>query len=271
MRIPRVRHDAAIPDAAPDVTRPSRLLDLRGSPALPQSDGVYPLCVLPSGRRPAWRHARTARHPELMTALAEALAALGLPATLEAPLAGFAALFHKWNQRINLSAARSEPEVQDHIVDCLHLVPLLRAAASAWPPPRPVPVLDVGSGGGLPAVVVAICLPDVRITALEPIHKKHAFLRTAARELALPGLEPLTERIEVHGRHAYAAAMSRATIDLRDWLLLGLRHVSPGGVVFGFEAIPRDDLPPGTLRHPYLHLGKPRAIVALSRTSSPST
>jgi 16S rRNA (guanine527-N7)-methyltransferase len=205
-----------------------------------------------------------------MTAIAQALVALGLPAALEAPLAEFAALFHKWNQRINLSAARSEHELHDHIVDCLHLVPALRAAASAWPPPRPVSVLDVGSGGGLPAVVVAICLPDLHVTALEPIHKKHAFLRTVARELALRGLEPLAERIEAHGRDTYAAAMSRATLDLRDWLLLGLRHVVPGGIVFGFEAIPRDDLPPGTLRHPYLHLGRPRAIVALPRAASPS-
>jgi 16S rRNA (guanine527-N7)-methyltransferase len=205
-----------------------------------------------------------------MTAIAGSLAALGLPGALEAPLAGFAALFHKWNQRINLSAARSEHEVHDHIVDCLHLVPALRAAAAAWPPPRPVSVLDVGSGGGLPAVVVAICLPDLHVTALEPIHKKHAFLRTAARELALPGLEPLAERIEAHRRNTYAAAMSRATLDLRDWLLLGLRHVAPGGFVFGFEAIPRDDLPPGTHRHPYLHLGRPRAIIALPREASPS-
>ena len=206
-----------------------------------------------------------------MTAVTEALAALGLPSTLATPLANFAALFHKWNQRINLSAARSEHELHDHIVDCLHLVPPLRAAASAWPPPRPVPVLDVGSGGGLPAVVVAICIPELHVTALEPIHKKHAFLRTAARELALPGLEPLAERLEVHARHSYAAAMSRATVDLRDWLLLGLRHVAPGGVVFGFEATRRDDLPPDTRRDSYLHLGKPRAIVALSRPSFPST
>jgi 16S rRNA (guanine527-N7)-methyltransferase len=205
-----------------------------------------------------------------MTAIAEALAALDLPATLEAPLADFAALFHKWNQRINLSAARSDHELNGHIIDCLHLVPHLRAAASAWPPPRPVPVLDVGSGGGLPSVVVAICISDLRVTALEPVHKKHAFLRTAARELALPALEPLAERVEAHPRDRYAAAMSRATLDLRDWLLLGLRHVAPGGVVFGFEAIPRDDLPLGTHRHPYQHLGKPRAIVALQRALSPS-
>lgn len=206
-----------------------------------------------------------------MTAIAEALAALGLPATLEPPLAGFAALFHKWNQRINLSAARSEHELHDHIVDCLHLVPHLRAAASAWPTPGPVPVLDVGSGGGLPAIVVAICLPDLRVTALEPVHKKHAFLRTAARELSLPALEPLAERLEAHPRDDYAAAMSRATLDLRHWLLLGLHHVAPGGSVFGFEALRRGDLPPDTRRHPYLHRSRPRAIVTLQRPSSPAS
>src|ERR1044071_3491596 len=102
-----------------------------------------------------------------MTALAESLATLGLPATLEAPLANFAALFHKWNRRINLSAARSEHQLHDHIGACLGLVPPRRAAAFAWPPPRPVGVLDVGSGGRLPAVVAAIYRPGLHITALE--------------------------------------------------------------------------------------------------------
>ena len=60
-----------------------------------------------------------------------------------------------------------------------------------------------------------------------------------------------------------AAAMSRATLDLRDWLSLGAGHVSSGGTVFGFEAVPRADLPPGTIRHPYFHLDHGRAIVAL--------
>jgi 16S rRNA (guanine527-N7)-methyltransferase len=126
-------------------------------------------------------------------------------------------------------------------------------------------VLDVGSGGGLPAVIVAICLPDAHIIALEPVHKKHAFLRTAARELALDNLEPRAERLDAHARHDHAAATSRATLDLRDWLNLGLGHVAPGGFVFGFEAVQRDDLPAGTRRFPYTHLGKSRAIVVLQR------
>ncbi len=203
-----------------------------------------------------------------MTRVADALAALGLTASLEGNLHDFSELFHRWNRSINLSAARSEPEIHDHIIDSLHVVPQLRTVASqTTTPPSPVDILDVGSGGGLPAVVAAICLPDAHVTALEPIHKKHAFLRTVARELSLTNLEALTERLEDHQRHDYDAAMSRATFDLREWLLRGAVHVRPGGLVLGFEAAPRSDLPPGTLRHPYHLDNKTRAIVGL-RTSA---
>ncbi|HEX7840047.1 MAG TPA: RsmG family class I SAM-dependent methyltransferase [Kofleriaceae bacterium] len=198
-----------------------------------------------------------------MTELGETLAALGLPATRLAALTDYAGLFQKWNQRINLSAARSARDLEDHIIDCLHLVPHLRAA-SARPPTIPE-WLDVGAGGGLPAAIVAICFPEAHIVALEPVHKKHAFLRAVARELGLPNLDPRAERLEDHARHDYAAAMSRATLDLRDWLTLGLGRVVAGGFVFGFEAVPRSDLPAGTQRYPYSHGAKSRAIVALQR------
>jgi 16S rRNA (guanine527-N7)-methyltransferase len=201
-----------------------------------------------------------------MTAVAETLAALDLPATRLAALTGYASLFQKWNQRINLSAARTARDLEDHIIDCLHLVPHLRAVA-ARAPTSTLAWLDVGSGGGLPAAVVAVCMPEAHIVALEPVHKKHAFLRTVVRELDLANLEPRAERIEDHPRHDYAAAMSRATLDLRDWLILGCGRVAPGGVVFGFEAVLRDDLPTGTQRYPYTHRKKPRAIVALLRPS----
>lgn len=197
-----------------------------------------------------------------MTSLGDTLPALGLPAALHAPLIDFVRLFHKWNQRINLSAARSEAEISDHVADCLHLVPHLRDAVSGWPV-QPAPVLDVGAGGGFPSVIVALCLPDVHVTALEPIHKKHAFLRTVVRELSLANLSPRAERLEDHARRDYAAAMSRATLDLRDWLSLGCHRVAAGGTVFGFEAVTRSDLPAATVRHPYSYLDHTRAIVAL--------
>jgi 16S rRNA (guanine527-N7)-methyltransferase len=168
----------------------------------------------------------------------------------------FMTLFEKWNQSINLSAARTRAELEHHIADCLNVVPHLASAKT---------VLDVGSGGGLPVVIAAIALPDVSFTALEPVHKKHAFLRTAARELELANLEAFATRIEDHGRRDYDAASSRATFDLGEWLTLGLTYVQPGGFVVGFEAVERSDLPMPIERHSYDLDDKTRAIVIARR------
>lgn len=196
-----------------------------------------------------------------MTTLADALTALELPLRLEAELRAFEQLFLKWNRTINLSAARTEAELRVHVVDSLHVVPHLRRLSAESP--HPLRVLDVGAGGGLPSVVAAICLPDVSFTALEPVHKKHAFLRTAARELSLAHLDPLAVRVGDHPVTDYDAAMSRATFDLVEWLALGRTRVRSGGAVLGFEALPREDLPPGTTRHSYPLGDRSRAIVVL--------
>jgi len=176
----------------------------------------------------------------------------------EPKLLAFMTLFEKWNQSINLSAARTRDELEQHVADCLHVVPHLASATT---------VLDVGSGGGLPVVIAAISLPDASFTALEPVHKKHAFLRTAARELDLVNLEAFAIRIEDHDRRDYDVACSRATFDLGDWLSLGLTHVRPGGFVVGFEAVERTDLPMPIERHPYDLDDKTRAIVIARRES----
>src|SRR6185437_7471816 len=127
----------------------------------------------------------------------------------------------------------SRPELQEHADDALHVVPLLKTSAR---------VLDVGSGGGFPVVIAAICLPDQQFVALEPIHKKHAFLKTAARELGLSNLEPLAVRLEDHDQHDYDAAMSRATFDLAEWLDRAKAYVRPHGIIIGFEAQVRAEL-----------------------------
>ncbi len=191
-----------------------------------------------------------------MTQLVTALSSLSLSPALLPKLEQFRDLFLQWNRRINLSAARSPDEVEAHIRDSLHAVPHLHSS------PR---VLDVGSGGGFPVVVAAICLPSSSFTALEPVHKKHAFLRTAARELELANLDPLAVRVEDHALADHDAATSRATFDLLEWLVLGARLVRPGGLVLGFEAVPREDLPQPIERHPYTLDGKQRSIVILRR------
>lgn len=173
--------------------------------------------------------------------------------SVTAQIEAFIVLFRKWNASINLSAARTVEDLREHIEDCLHVVPLLESFSR---------VIDVGSGGGLPVVIAALSLPEVSFVALEPVHKKHAFLRTAARELGLANLEAFARRIEDHDVHDYDAATSRATFDLAEWLERGRTLVRPGGVVIGFEAIERSEITgPEITRHEYTVAGKRRALV----------
>ncbi|MEO8704792.1 MAG: 16S rRNA (guanine(527)-N(7))-methyltransferase RsmG [Kofleriaceae bacterium] len=196
-----------------------------------------------------------------MTRYVKTLESLGLSVVFAPQLVAFADLFTKWNASINLSAARSCDELDEHIVDSLHVVTHLTGRSR---------VLDVGSGGGFPVVISAICLPDQQFRALEPVHKKHAFLRTAARELDLINLESLAIRVDDHDVHDYDAATSRAVFDLREWLEIGVTLVRPHGLAVGFEAVPRTDLPATVRRHPYALAGKQRSIVIVERSLPPT-
>lgn len=171
-------------------------------------------------------------------------------------LKDFSALFLKWNKSINLSSARTPADLDEHITDSMALIEHLAGSARH---------LDVGSGGGFPVVIAAIACPQIEFTALEPVHKKQAFLRTAARELELPNLDALAIRLDDHDVRDYDSASSRATFDLVDWLRHGLGFVRPGGLVLGFEGISRDDLPESVERFPYELSDKTRAIIALRK------
>jgi 16S rRNA (guanine527-N7)-methyltransferase len=188
--------------------------------------------------------------------LCATLDSLRIDRSFKPTLEAFVELFAKWNRSINLSAASTRSEVLEHLTDSLHVVPHIRDRAR---------ILDVGSGGGFPVVVAAICLPGSSFVSLEPVHKKHAFLRTAARELGLANLDALAMRLDDHEVRDYDAAMSRATFDLAEWIAMGLERVNEGGIVLGFEGIERSDLPAGIERHRYELDGKQRAIVIARR------
>src|SRR5215468_5590644 len=130
-----------------------------------------------------------------------------------AALSGYAESLLRWNARINLTAARSiEQLVGDHFVDAFALARRLA---------QPARVVDVGSGGGLPAIPLALLRHPLTVELVEPIAKQVAFLRTALRELELGG------RVSVHaGRgeavarqapRAFDAGISRATLAPDKW------------------------------------------------------
>lgn len=176
-------------------------------------------------------------------------------------LAEYVEAFHRWNQRINLSASRTLEELASHVVDCLALLPHV--------PPR-ARLVDVGSGGGLPGLVLAISRPDLHVTCIEPIHKKAAFLRQVSRQLAV-AVAVMTHRVndlpELRG--AFDVATSRATFDLAAWLEVGSQLVRPGGLVLAMEGLDQTALPPGALRHPYSFEDRTRAIITFRSPASP--
>ena len=143
---------------------------------------------------------------------------------------------HKWNKVYNLTALRHPDEMlSHHLIDSLTAVgPLQRHIASqrqqgALPQTGPVQVLDVGSGGGLPGVVLAICLPDVRVTCVDTVNKKAAFIQQVAVALRLPNLKGLHARVEtVQG--GFDVVTSRAFASLVDFTAWSRKALQPGAV-----------------------------------------
>ena len=143
-----------------------------------------------------------------------------------------AGLLIQWNQSINLTGAKSVGAlVVEHFPDAFALARRLDGAES---------LVDVGSGGGLPAVPLALLRPGLVIRLCEPIAKKAAFLRTAIRALKLADRvtletrrgEELAEELADRPRERFDVATSRATFAPEVWLALGQRLVRPGGWVF---------------------------------------
>ena len=113
-------------------------------------------------------------------------------------LMDFLALLQKWNKVYNLTAVRDPQEMlTHHLLDSLAAVPPLRRhIVQAGLATTPVHLLDVGSGGGLPGVVFAICCPEVDVSCVDTVAKKAAFIQQAAVALKLPNLHGIHARVE---------------------------------------------------------------------------
>ncbi len=123
--------------------------------------------------------------------------ALGLSDAQFARLMEFLALLQKWNKVYNLTAVRDPEEMlTHHLLDSLAAVAPLRRPVAQDGLPAPVRLLDVGSGGGLPGVVFAICCPEVDVSCVDTVGKKAAFIQQAAVALKLPNLHGVHARVE---------------------------------------------------------------------------
>ena len=108
-------------------------------------------------------------------------------------LLGYLALIQKWNKVYNLTAVRDPQEMlTHHLLDSLTAVaPLVRHTQG-----QAAKVLDVGSGGGLPGIVLAICRPELDVSCVDTVGKKAAFIQQVAASLKLPNLHGIHARVE---------------------------------------------------------------------------
>ena len=167
--------------------------------------------------------------------MSDALAALKLGATelglslsdvqLE-QLQGYLALIRKWNKVYNLTAVRDPQEMlTHHVLDSLTAVaPLLRHTGGAA-----AKVLDVGSGGGLPGIVLAICRPELDISCVDTVGKKAAFIQQVAASLKLPNLRGVHARVESLSG-PFDVICCRAFAALPDFVNWSRGALAPNGV-----------------------------------------
>lgn len=166
--------------------------------------------------------------------LLAAAAALGLALTDDecTQLLAYLDLLQRWNKVYNLTALRDPAEMlSHHLVDCLAVVPPLRRWWAAHSPVRAA-VLDVGSGGGLPGVVLAALHPDWQVDCVDTVVKKVSFIRQAAVELHLPQLRGLHARVESLAAPdgGYPVITCRAFASLADFTALTRHLLADDGV-----------------------------------------
>lgn len=143
-----------------------------------------------------------------------------------AQLLAYLDLIAKWNKVYNLTALRDADEMLvQHLFDSLAAVGPLRRHTGG----RPVRLLDVGSGAGLPGVVVAICCPEVQVDCVDTVGKKAAFIQQAAAQLRLSNLRGIHSRVE-NLQGPYDLISSRAFASLPDFVVWSGAALAEQGV-----------------------------------------
>ncbi len=165
-----------------------------------------------------------ALRPALRAAISEL--ALDVPEPQVDTLLSYLALLQRWNAHYNLTAVRDPAQMlTQHLADCLAVIAPLRRQVGD-PPAR---LLDVGSGGGLPGVVIAALNPALDVTCVDTVGKKAAFIQQAAGELRLKNLHAAHARVEKLVAIPFDVITSRAFASLADFVSLTRTQLADGG------------------------------------------
>jgi 16S rRNA (guanine527-N7)-methyltransferase len=185
----------------------------------------------------------------LRTALQALVAQIGLdlPASGPDALLGYLDLLQRWNATYNLTSVRDPAQMlTHHLADCLAVIAPLRSRLAGRPAAR---LLDVGSGGGLPGVVIAVACPWIDVVCVDTVGKKAAFVRQVASELRLPNLAVEHARVEQLRAAPFDVIASRAFSSLIDLVSLTQPLLGVDGMWMAMKGKRPDaemeQLPPG--------------------------
>ena len=169
--------------------------------------------------------------------LAAGIAEMGLDISLETQkkLLQYLSLLNKWNKVYNLTAVRDPLDmVTLHLLDSLSVLPYIKSKN----------LLDVGSGGGLPGIVLAICLPQLQVTTIDTVQKKAIFMRQVKGELGLSNLEVIHARVENYlPNEKFEAIISRAFSEMALFIKLTQHLIADNGQWLAMKGVaPHEEL-----------------------------
>ena len=174
--------------------------------------------------------------PHLLTST---LSIAPAPTAAAGPLAQWLDLLREWNRRIDLTAARTDEELEDLMLADAHLLATLQAGGEPAVAPG-ARVVDIGSGAGAPGLALALMRPDLEVTLVEPLAKRSSFLRTVLGSLGRTDVTLVRGRgddVAKKGR-AFDVAISRATLPPPAWVPLGLTLATTCWVLLAREQPP---------------------------------
>jgi 16S rRNA (guanine527-N7)-methyltransferase len=188
-----------------------------------------------------------------LSAVGAALTHLGVSATNDRieRLALYAEEISRWNRRVNLTGAKTALQfIEGPLFDALTLMPVLAATGA---------LVDVGSGGGLPGVPVAVLRPEISVSLVEPRARRTVFLRHIVHQLGLDA-EVLECRSDDLAGRTWPAAVAQAVWEPGEWVRRSIELVRPGGAVYVLSSseVTDADLPAHVKISARYHCNRPK-------------
>ena len=136
-------------------------------------------------------------------------------------------LLIKWNKSFNLTSIKNREVVTHHFLDCLSIIPFIESSS----------LLDVGTGAGLPGIIIAIVKPDVKVSLIDKVGKKIAFIKRVVPELEIKNIDTYHDRVELlTSEEKYDGIISRAFSNMDDFIKSTKHLIKSQGVWYGMKS-----------------------------------